>query len=129
MSELQKSFLQISPNDNLLVALQDLKAGTDIDWNGYSFKLSEDIPAKHKFATTELKDQEQVRLYGVLVGETTQKISPGERIRQSNVIHRAEDYRSSENLFSWEAPSISNWENRSFNGYARTDGSVGTANH
>jgi altronate hydrolase len=129
MSELQKSFLQISPNDNLLVALQHLKAGTDIDWNGSSFKLREDIPAKHKFTPTELKHNEQVRLYGVLVGETTQKISPGERIRQSNVIHRAEDYRSSEDLFSWEAPCVLNWENRTFNGYVRTDGSVGTANY
>jgi altronate hydrolase len=129
MPEFQNSFLQISPNDNLLVALQDLKAGTDIDWNGSSFKLMEDIPAKHKFAPIELKHGEQVHLYGVLVGETTQKISPGERIRQSNVIHRAEDYQSSEDLFNWEAPCISSWENRTFNGYARTDGSVGTANH
>ena len=104
MPELQNSFLQISPHDNLLVALQDLDAGTDINWNGSSFKLTEDIPAKHKFAPVELKYGEQVRLYGVLVGETTQKISRGERIRQSNVIHRAEDYQSSEDLFSWEAP-------------------------
>jgi altronate hydrolase len=129
MPELQNSFLQISPNDNLLVALQDLKAGTDIDWNGSSFKLTEDIPAKHKFAPIELKHGEQVHLYGVLVGETTQKILPGERIRQSNVIHQAEDYQSSEDLFNWEAPCISSWENRTFNGYARTDGSVGTANY
>ena len=129
MSELQKSFLQISPNDNLLVALQDLDTGTDINWNGSSFKLTEDIPAKHKFAPVELESGEQVRLYGVLVGETTQKISQGERIRQSNVVHQAEDYRSSEVLFSWEAPCISNWENRTFNGYVRTDGSVGTANY
>ena len=124
-----KSFLQISPNDNLLVALRDLKAGTDIDWNGSSFKIKEDIPAKHKFAPTEMKHGEQVRLYGVLVGETTQKILPGERIRQSNVIHRAEDYRSSEDLFSWEPPCIANWKNRTFNGYSRSDGCVGTANY
>ncbi len=129
MPELQKSFLQISPHDNLLVALQDLDAGTDINWNGSSFKLTEDIPAKHKFAPVELESGEQVRLYGVLVGETTQKISKGERIRQSNVVHRAEDYRSSEGQFSWDAPPISNWENRTFNGYVRSDGSVGTANH
>ena len=129
MPELQKSFLQISPHDNLLVALQDLDAGTDINWNGSSFKLTEDIPAKHKFAPVELESGEQVRLYGVLVGETTQKISKGERIRQSNVVHRAEDYRSSEGQFSWDAPPISNWENRTFNGYVRSDGSVGTANY
>ena len=129
MPELQKSFLQISPLDNLLVALQDLDAGTDINWNGSLFKLAENIPAKHKFAPVELESGEQVRLYGVLVGETTQKISQGERIRQSNVVHRAEDYRSSEGQFSWDAPHISNWENQTFNGYARSDGSVGTANY
>lgn len=129
MPELQKSFLQISPHDNLLVALQDLDAGTDINWNGTSFKLTENIPAKHKFAPVELENGEQVFLYGVLVGETTQNISQGERIRQSNVDHRAEDYRSSEGQFSWDAPPISHWENRTFNGYVRSDGSVGTANY
>ena len=86
MPELQKSFLQISPHDNLLVALQDLDAGTDINWNGTSFKITENIPAKHKFAPVELESGKQVRLYGVLVGETTQKISPGERITTQNVV-------------------------------------------
>jgi altronate hydrolase len=129
MPELQKSFLQISPHDNLLVALQDLDAETDINWNGSSFKLTENIPAKHKFAPVELKSGEQVHLYGVLVGETTQKISQGERITTQNVVHRAEDYRSSEGQFSWDAPHISNWGNRTFNGYVRSDGSVGTANY
>ncbi len=129
MAELQKSFLQISPHDNLLVALQDLDAGTDINWNGTSFKLTEDIPAKHKFAPLELGSGKQVHLYGVLVGETTQKISQGERITTQNVDHRAEDYRSSEGQFSWDAPPISHWENHTFNGYVRSDGSVGTANY
>ena len=129
MPELQKSFLQISPHDNLLVALQDLDAGTDINWNGTSFKLTEDIPAKHKFAPLELGSGKQVHLYGVLVGETTQKISQGERITTQNVDHRAEDYRSSEGQFSWDAPPISHWENHTFNGYVRSDGSVGTANY
>ena len=55
MPELQKSFLQISPHDNLLVALKDLDAGTYINWDGSFFKLTEDIPAKHKFAPVELK--------------------------------------------------------------------------
>ena len=100
MPELQKSFLQISPNDNLLVALQDLDAGTEINWNGSMFKLTDDIPAKHKFTPVELGSGEQVHLYGVLVGETTQKISQGERITTQNVVHRAEDYRSSEDQFS-----------------------------
>ena len=64
-----------------------------------------------------------------MVGETTQKISRGERIRQSNVVHRSEDYCSSEGQFSWDAPPISNWEHRTFNGYVRSNGSVGTANY
>ena len=79
MPELPKSFLQISPHDNLLVALQDLEAGTNINWDGTLFKLTEYIPAKHKFAPVELASGEQVRLYGVLVGETIQRISQGER--------------------------------------------------
>ena len=42
-------FLKIHPDDNVLVALRDLAHGTDISSNGSSFKLAENVSAKHKF--------------------------------------------------------------------------------
>ena len=124
----QNHFLRISPDDNLLVALQDLPKGTRIESNGRSFILPSEVPAKHKFTETSLACGTQLKLYGVLVGETTQGIEQGERITTHNVVHRSESYRMSEGEFSWSAPQTETWNNRTFDGYHRSDGSVGTAN-
>ncbi len=124
----QNHFLRISPDDNLLVALQDLPKGSRIETSGNSFILPSEVPAKHKFSETSLPAGTQLKLYGVLVGETTKAIEQGERITTQNVVHRSESYRMSEGEFSWSAPQTESWNNRSFDGYHRSDGSVGTAN-
>jgi altronate hydrolase len=51
MSEItNKKFLQIHPDDNVLVALQDLKKGEVVVWNnGQIITLQDDVNAKHKF--------------------------------------------------------------------------------
>ena len=124
----QNHFLRISPDDNLLVALQDLPKGTRIETSGNSFILPSEVPAKHKFTETSLACGTQLKLYGVLVAETTKAIEQGERITTQNVVHRSESYRMSEGEFSWSAPQTETWNNRTFDGYHRSDGSVGTAN-
>ena len=124
----QNHFLRISPDDNLLVALQDLPKGSKIETSGNSFILPSEVPAKHKFSETSLPAGTQLKLYGVLVGETTKAIEQGERITTQNVVHRSESYRMSEGEFSWSAPQTESWNNRTFDGYHRSDGSVGTAN-
>ena len=44
------TYLQIHPQDNAIVALQDLSKGTPIQVNGDSFTLQDNIAAKHKFS-------------------------------------------------------------------------------
>ena len=124
----QNHFLRISADDNLLVALQDLPEGARIESNGRSFILPNAVPAKHKFTETSLSSGTQLKLYGVLVGETTQEIEQGGKITTQNVVHRSESYRMNEEKLSWTAPQTDLWNNRSFEGYHRSDGSVGTAN-
>ena len=108
----QNHFLRISPDDNLLVALQDLPKGSRIETSGNSFILPSEVPAKHKFSETSLPAGTQLKLYGVLVGETTKAIEQGERITTQNVVHRSESYRMSEGEFSWSAPQTESWNNR-----------------
>lgn len=125
----QNTYLRISSSDNLLVALQDLPIGTKIESNGSSFSLHQDVPAKHKFAEKQMPAGTQVRLYGVLVGEAIKEIKQGEKITQSNVIHRAESYQNNEDPVTWDPPQTDLWKNQTFNGYLRSDGAVGTANY
>jgi altronate hydrolase len=41
--------LQIHPSDNVLVALQNIAAGTIVFHKQQAYTLIEEIPAKHKF--------------------------------------------------------------------------------
>jgi altronate hydrolase len=41
--------LKVHPEDNVIVALTDLKAGQEIEFGGKIFKLKSDVDAKHKF--------------------------------------------------------------------------------
>jgi altronate hydrolase len=122
-------FLRIHPHDNVLVALQNLEQGTTISFEGNTFALANNIAAKHKFAINELKAGQEIYMYGVLVGKTTSTIPQGGLLSTENVHHAAEGFHLGERKLQWHQPDISHFEGKTFNGYHRTDGSVGTANY
>jgi len=124
-----KSFLQIHPDDNVLVALQDLPKGQKIEWNNLTFNLQDDVHAKHKFFITERAIGEDVLMYGVLVGKATTFIPQGGLMTTENVHHASQDYAYRDVNYQWQAPDVSKFKNRTFDGYHREDGKVGTANY
>ena len=67
--EAEWSFLRIHPDDNVLVALKDLSAGSPVAFNEYSFDLLEDVKAKHKFFLQDMNTNDDVIMYGTLVGK------------------------------------------------------------
>lgn len=124
-----KSFLQIHPDDNVLVALQDLQKGQKIEWNNLTFDLKDDVHAKHKFFITDRAIGEDVLMYGVLVGKATAFIPQGGLMTTENVHHASQDYAYRDVNYQWQAPDVSKFQSRTFNGYHRQDGKVGTANY
>ncbi|RVU00459.1 altronate dehydratase [Mucilaginibacter limnophilus] len=129
MSNTKHTFLQIHQRDNVLVALDDLAKGTTIDFNGAQFNLQTDVPSKHKFTISALRTGEEIFMYGVLVGVAAQDIEQGSMITVDNVHHAADDFKLGERKTEWHKPDVTNFANRSFLGYHRADGSVGTANY
>ena len=121
--------LKIHPADNVLVALTDLKAGELVSYNGSSFTLNENIPAKHKFLQQDLPPEGEVFMYGVLVGKATKPIRAGGSINTQNIKHTSSSFSGRNKNFEWKAPDVSRWKNQSFNGFHRNDGQVGTANY
>jgi len=122
--------LKVHPKDNVLVALQDLAKGQTIPYNGGEYTLVEDIPAKHKFTTESLPAGGAVTMYGVLIGKAKERIPIGARISTGNLKHAAADYQLSDTRrTSWHVPDITRWQNKTFQGFHRADGSVGTANY
>jgi altronate hydrolase len=122
-------YLQINPTDNLLVALQDLPKGTIIQHNGNKITLQDDIAAKHKFTTEAIPKEGKATMYGVLVGIASQDIPKGGLIHTFNLHHAATDFKGKQADYHWDAPDVSKFQNRTFNGYHRADGQVGTQNY
>ncbi|MEY4275278.1 MAG: Altronate dehydratase [Bacteroidota bacterium] len=126
---MSRSFLQINPSDNLLVALQDLKAGTIIEHDGNQITLQDDIAAKHKFTTEAIAKDGNAYMYGVLVGHASQDIPKGGLIHTFNLHHASQDFVGKQKDYTWSSPDVSKFTNRTFNGYHRADGQVGTQNY
>lgn len=121
--------LKIHPADNVYVALSDLKAGESVAYNGTSTTLTENIPAKHKFVMKPLPQEAEIIMYGVLVGKATQPIPAGGSVNTRNVKHTASSFSGRNQKQVWKAPDVSRWKDKTFLGYHREDGQVGTANY
>lgn len=123
------AYLQIHPDDNVLVALQDIPAGTDISFNGHNIQLQQNISAKHKFLISDIQEGAPITMYGVLVGKANKTILQGESITTENVVHDANAFHEKDSSQEWQAPDVTKWKDRTFMGYQRTDGQVGTRNY
>jgi altronate hydrolase len=125
----EHSFLRIHPKDNVLVALRDLEEGTAIEFESQSFNLTDRVAAKHKFAIDAFKPDDSIFMYGVLVGKATKNIPKGGLISTENIHHASSEFHLGKRKLDWHQPDISKFEGRTFMGYHRADGSVGTANY
>jgi len=121
--------VKINPADTVWVALTDLASGEKIDCNGVPVTLAHAIPAKHKFVERTLQPGEEILMYGVVVGKAIATIPQGGAITTQNVKHEAAAYAGRTKPFNWQAPDVSPWKNKTFLGYPRPDGQVGTANY
>ncbi|MEO7310221.1 MAG: altronate dehydratase family protein [Chitinophagaceae bacterium] len=126
---MQQKVLKVHKDDNVLVALTNLKMGEIITYDEVEYQLQEDIPGKHKFFTEDLNLGDPIHMYGVLVGKAQTFIPKGGLMTTANVKHAADPFEFRPYKYSWTAPDISKWAGRTFNGYHRNDGRVGTANY
>ena len=125
----QQTVLKVHPADNVLVALIPLPKGEKVVYEGVEYTIQEIVKAKHKFATTDLAAGDPITMYGVLVGKAQEAIKKGGLISTSNVKHAANDFTVGERHTNWVIPDVSAFAGRTFKGYHRADGSVGTANY
>jgi altronate hydrolase len=125
--------LQIDLRDNVLVALAPLQAGTVVHYGhppaSASCPVTQTIPAKHKMALVDLKQGELIRMYGMVVGEVVEAIPRGGLLTTRNVRHRADPYTATRHPVTFALPDASGWQSRTFKGFHRVDGQVGTRNY
>jgi altronate hydrolase len=126
---MQQQTLKIHQADNIEVALTNLAKGTVISSTGDMYALQEDVAAKHKFATADIKKGEEVIMYGVLVGKALTDIKKGALISVQNIKHAANSYALKERKINWNKPDVTKYANKTFMGFHRQDGAVGIANY
>ena len=126
---LKRSVIKMHPKDNVLVALQDLNQSASIFFDGELFILQDNIKAKHKFFTVNLSIGDEVIMYGVLVGKAQHAIAKGSLMTTDNLKHAADPFSYRKVNYNWQAPDVSKFTGRTFNGFKRKDGRVGTANY
>jgi altronate hydrolase len=126
---MKQKTVQINKQDNVLVALQDLTGGEQIDWDGEYITLIKNIPAKHKISLKNFFMNDSVIMYGVLVGRAQTAISKGDLMTTENVKHDTGKYYYRSVNYQWKPPDTKRFDDRFFSGYHRSDGRVGTANY
>src|SRR6187402_1780499 len=120
---------KVHPDDNVLVALTDLQKGEKVFYNSNEYFVSDAVPAKHKFVIDDLQPGDPITMYGVLVGKAQSSIPKGGLISTSNIKHATNDFEVGDRKLNWSRPDVSKFQNKTFMGYHRADGKVGTANY
>jgi len=119
-------FLKIHKNDNVVVAMDDLAAGTVINVDGEEIVLSGDVKRAHKIAISPIKAGEKAIKYGYPIGIAKQDIAKGDWVHVHNIktgLGEILDYKYE--------PSLNNippQKPRTFKGFVRTNGDVGIRN-
>jgi len=125
---MQTELIKVHPSDNVAVALVNLKAQDIVMFEGNSIKILLDTKAKHKIALSDFAIRQRIVMYGVLVGKASQTIKKGEVITTKNVIHQSDKVHKRTSTIAWTPPNVDKWMGKTFLGYHRADGQVGTAN-
>ncbi|RTL55934.1 MAG: altronate dehydratase [Sphingobacteriales bacterium] len=126
---MKNAVIKIHPKDNVIVALRDLKNGEVVSFQEEKYRVTENIPAKHKFFIHDMQPGDAAIMYGVMVGKAQQFIPSGALMTTTNLKHAAEPYKYRKTHYQWQAPDVTAFKSTTFNGYHRSDGSVGTANY
>ena len=120
---------KVHPHDNVLVALTNLEEGEQVNYNGEDYTIIGKVAAKHKFVTEDRLPGDELFMYGVLVGKAQTFIPRGSAITTVNVKHAANNFEVGERKLNWPKPDIAKYKDKTFLGYHRPDGKVGTANY
>lgn len=126
---MKHNVLKIHPKDNVLVALTDLQQGEQITFENQTITLKTTVNAKHKYAEKDFAAGDYIYMYGIIVGKAKLPIEKGAAITTENLAHATSPYTGKRESTAWQAPDISRWNDRTFDGYHRPDGKVGTANY
>lgn len=119
--------LHLHPSDDVAIAKVTLPSGTILDRTP-PITIQRFIPSGHKIALREIAVGAPIRRYGQIIGFATQLIQPGDHVHIHNLAVGAfaRDYAVGTDVEPVEY--VPEAQRRTFMGYKRADGRVGTRN-
>ncbi len=127
MSDTAPLTIRLNAADNVVVARAEILPGTDIPGEGVT--TGAPIPRGHKIATRAIAKGEQVTKYDQIIGFASEDIAEGDHVHTHNCEFRMvdRDYQFATDLR--DTPMVAEGERRTFEGFVRKNGSVGTRNY
>ena len=122
-----QNFIKINDNDNVIVALNTIPAGTEITLeSGVTVTSNMEIPAGHKMAISDIAEGAEVIKYGYRIGFTKEAVNVGDWIHVHNLKTGLGDLLE----YTYEPTPVeeTKTENVTFMGFNRPNGKVGVRN-
>jgi altronate hydrolase len=118
--------VRLHTDDDVVIAVRDVAAGTVIDVGGALVRAVDAIPAGHKMAVRRVESGAEVRRYAQVIGFASGSIDPGQHVHIHNLemgaFHRQHDHG-----IAYEVTQFTD-STATFQGIRRADGRVATRN-
>ena len=119
----------LRPEDDVAIAKKELAAGTVLEEEAGRFVVRTDVRPGHKVARRAVAAGQPVRRYGQVIGFATADIAPGDHVHVHNLGFSTLQQQYE---FSTDVRPVDKYppeKMRTFEGYKRADGRVGTRNY
>lgn len=127
-----KPWIRLSPNDQVIVALDTILAGQRLSLeDGSEITVSEEVSRGHKIATTIVSAGDDVRKFGYSIGKAINDIAPGSWVHTHNLktgLDGILNYSYMPVDQTTTASDLQSPSDPSFMGYERPNGEVGIRN-
>lgn len=127
MTENTEATILLNANDNVAVARRSIQAGSETGRG--DLKALDLIGRGHKVALKPIKSGEEVLKYGQVIGIATQDIEPGRHVHLHNLAMVPSEHAHQFSTDIEEKGMLPEAERRTFMGFDRGAGGVGTRNY
>lgn len=123
--------ITLNPADNVAIARNALLPRTVLDSPTSSITVQRLVPPGHKIAIRDVAEGAEIIRYGQVIGHASTDIAAGEHVHSHNVVTHQGELRLDYAFCSDVRPVdyVPEAKRRTFMGYRRADGRVGTRNY
>lgn len=119
-------FIRLHAGDNVAIATEPLAVGDQLCVGDSQVEIAAAIPRGHKFAVREISQLAPVLKYGQPIGVASESIAAGCHVHSHNL---RDQHTVADRITSTNPPPSPAPMQRSFEGFVRGDGRVGTRNY